>query len=182
MRVSLNSLTHRWSLCPSLLLSPFPPSSFHLCSEGRSAVTQGCHVQKKLPSNNIEGCRAAVYSPPAHLMCPLPPSLLLSSPVVEMEWDGWMDGGGGGAASGSLVNLDNRYRINWEKVERGKERRRGGGRGVVTFKRCCVGLLPASCYSCLPLSRRNWPFPLQLPLYITKRETCAPTACCYQLD
>lgn len=61
-------------------------------------------MQKKLPSNNIEGCRAAVYSPPAHLMCPLPPSLSLSSPV--------MDGGGGSAASGSLMNLDNRYRIN----------------------------------------------------------------------
>lgn len=90
MRVSLNSLTHCWSLCPSLLLSPFPPSSFHLCSERRSPVTQGCHVQKKLPSNNIEGCRAAVYSPPAHLMCPLPPSLSLSSPVVEMECYGWM--------------------------------------------------------------------------------------------
>lgn len=69
-------------------------------------------MQKKLPSNNIEGCRAAVYFPPAHLMCPLPPSLSLSSPVVEMECYGWMDGGGGNAASGSLVNLDNRYRIN----------------------------------------------------------------------
>lgn len=46
-------------------------------------------MQKKLPSNNIEGCRAAVYSPPAHLMCPLPPSLSLSSPVVKMECYGW---------------------------------------------------------------------------------------------
>lgn len=75
-------------LCAALCSSPFPPSTFHLCSVGRSAVTQGCHTQEKLPSNNMEGCKASVYSPPPHLMHPLPLSLSLSSSVVEMEWHG----------------------------------------------------------------------------------------------
>lgn len=67
------------ALCSSLLSLP---QLFCLCSEGRSAVTQGCHTQEKLPSNNLEGCEATVYSPPPHLMCPLPPLLFHSPPLL----------------------------------------------------------------------------------------------------
>lgn len=85
-------------------------------------------------------------------------------------WDGvtWMDSGGS-AAFISLVNSDNRYRTNWEEERRWREWQKRRGRSDI--QRCCVCLLPASCYSCLPLCRKNRPFPLTapVPLCITKR-------------
>lgn len=106
----------------TLCSSPFPPSTFCLCSEGRSAVIQGCHMQKKLPSNNIEGCEATVYSPPPHLMCPLPPSLSLCSSVVEMEWHG--------RQLSLLLSDEFRQQIqNREEERRWRESGRKGGGG-----------------------------------------------------
>ncbi len=145
-------------LCAALCSSPFPPSTFRLCSEGRSAVTQGCHMQKKLPSNNIEGCEATVCSPPPHLMCPLPPSLSLFLCC--------RDGVAWGCSGGSSASCSDEFRQqDTEQTERrreGGERVReeeGGGWGRGGIRRCSVCLLPASCYSALPLCRRNRPFP-----------------------
>lgn len=106
-RVSLYSCSHPSTLSLSAL--PLcPPSTFHLCSVGRSTVTQGCHVQEKLPSNNMQGCKTTVYSPPPHLMRPLP---LFSSTLSLCRGDGvaWEDSEGNGGSC-SLIKSDNRYR------------------------------------------------------------------------
>lgn len=79
---------------------------------------------------------------------------------------------GGSTASRSLVNSDNRYRTKLrggERVERWRAEE-AGGEGRSDIQRCCVCLLPASCYSCLPLCRRNWLFPLTAPVPLSAKE------------
>lgn len=162
-------------LCAALCSSPFPPSTFRLCSEGRSAVTQGCHMQKKLPSNNIEGCEATVYSPPPHLMCPLPPSLSLSSSVVEMEWHGIIVEAAQPPALWWIQTTDT------EQTERRREggereKRRAAGRGEVTFgdalSACC---LPAAIPPFLSAGGTGrFPQTALLPLCITKGKLVLP--------
>lgn len=89
------------------------PSLFWECLLSLTAV-----ICKKLPSNTIEGCKVSVYFPPPHLMCPLPPSLSLSSSVVEMGWHG------------RLVEAAQPPALWWIQTtdtEQTERRRRGGG-------------------------------------------------------
>lgn len=122
--------------CAALCLSSFP--AFY-CSKGRSAVTQGWHMQKKLPGNNIVGWDVPVYSPPPHLMHPLLACLLLSS------WRSGTGGMAGTAQFSSLWLILTTYTEQTWRTREGGEKRGGGGWVMVDLggdiRRCCACLL-----------------------------------------
>lgn len=112
------SVHHHSSVCCSLLL--FSPSLFVL--KGGLLSLKAVICRKKLPGNNMEGCEShcLLSTPSPHV-----PTTPFSFSLFLMEWHGRHSGGS--SDSSSLMNLDNRYRTNWEEERIWREIKKEGG-------------------------------------------------------